>query len=169
MASISHNCPNISSFYKSKVVYFLGSSSLPLLQLQPYARPSRGGVISKHIRTRESSDLPKKGFERIVRKDVLTVPRCSGSSSSNSTDTIRIHEEGCSVDWTWSDHHWYWLEKWIGGNVVQLVLVLGLTVGWISTYIFRKRLESLTEAELEALLEQVEEEKRTLGSGEQVN
>ncbi|XP_057749092.1 uncharacterized protein LOC130968030 isoform X2 [Arachis stenosperma] len=67
------------------------------------------------------------------------------------------------------------------GNVVQLVLVLGLTVGWISTYIFRvsnkemtyaqqlrdyeskvmeKRLESLTEAELEALLEEIEEEKR---------
>ncbi|KAM1238779.1 hypothetical protein ACFX14_039461 [Malus domestica] len=70
------------------------------------------------------------------------------------------------------------------GNVVQLVLVLGLTIGWISTYIFRvsnkemtyaqqirdyeskvmeKRLEGLTEAELEALLEQVEEEKRRLG------
>ncbi|MED6156037.1 hypothetical protein PIB30_010962 [Stylosanthes scabra] len=67
------------------------------------------------------------------------------------------------------------------GNVVQLVLVLGLTIGWISTYIFRvsnkemtyaqqlrdyenkvmeKRLESLTEAELEALLEEIEEEKR---------
>lgn len=69
------------------------------------------------------------------------------------------------------------------GNVVQLVLVLGLTVGWVSTYIFRvsnkemtyaqqlrdyevkvmeKRLESLTEAEIAALLEQVEEEKRQL-------
>ncbi|XP_058732404.1 uncharacterized protein LOC131603944 isoform X2 [Vicia villosa] len=66
------------------------------------------------------------------------------------------------------------------GNVVQLVLVLGLTIGWISTYIFRvsnkemtyaqqlrdyeskvmeKRLESLTEAELEVLLQEVEEEK----------
>ncbi|XP_004503261.1 uncharacterized protein [Cicer arietinum] len=66
------------------------------------------------------------------------------------------------------------------GNVVQLVLVLGLTVGWISTYIFRvsnkemtyaqqlrdyeskvmeKRLESLTEAELQALLQEVEEDK----------
>ncbi|KAK1318244.1 hypothetical protein QJS10_CPB04g00523 [Acorus calamus] len=75
------------------------------------------------------------------------------------------------------------------GNVVQLVLVLGVTVGWISTYIFRvsnkemtyaqqlrqyekqvmeKRLEGLTEAELEALLEQVEEEKRRMGSGEKV-
>nr|KJB23285.1 hypothetical protein B456_004G090100 [Gossypium raimondii] len=76
------------------------------------------------------------------------------------------------------------------GNVVQLVMVLGLTVGWISTYIFRvsnkemtyaqqlrdykvkamqKRLEGLTEAKLEALLEQVEEEKQRQASGEQVN
>ncbi|PPD77979.1 hypothetical protein GOBAR_DD25091 [Gossypium barbadense] len=75
------------------------------------------------------------------------------------------------------------------GNVVQLVMVLGLTVGWISTYIFRvsnkemmyaqqlrdyevkamqKRLEVLTEAKLEALLEQVEEEKQRQASGEQV-
>nr|GMD16982.1 Inactive receptor-like protein kinase [Ipomoea batatas] len=75
------------------------------------------------------------------------------------------------------------------GNVVQLVLVLGLTVGWISTYVFRvsnkemtyaqqlrdyeskvmeKRLESLTEAELQALLEQVEEEKQSLAKGDQV-
>ncbi|KAF6163864.1 hypothetical protein GIB67_024719 [Kingdonia uniflora] len=76
------------------------------------------------------------------------------------------------------------------GNVVQLVLVLGLTIGWISTYIFRvsnkemtyaqqlrdyenkvmeKRLEGLTEAEVEELLEQVEEEKRRLNSGKKVN
>ncbi|KAG0463364.1 hypothetical protein HPP92_019433 [Vanilla planifolia] len=75
------------------------------------------------------------------------------------------------------------------GNVVQLVMVLGLTVGWISTYIFRvsnkdmtyaqqlrdyeskvleKRLESLSEADLEALLEQVDEEKRLLATDEQV-
>ncbi|KAJ6806498.1 uncharacterized protein M6B38_174805 [Iris pallida] len=74
------------------------------------------------------------------------------------------------------------------GNVVQLVLVLGLTVGWISTYMFRvsnkdmtyaqqlrdyeskvmeKRLEGLTEAELEALLEQVEEDKSRMASREQ--
>lgn len=69
------------------------------------------------------------------------------------------------------------------GNVVQLVIVLGMTVGWISTYMFRvankdmtyaqqlrdyekqvmeKRLESLSEAELQGLLEQVEEEKQRL-------
>eukprot|EP00246_Nothoceros_aenigmaticus_P001884 TRINITY_DN12571_c0_g1_i1.p1 TRINITY_DN12571_c0_g1~~TRINITY_DN12571_c0_g1_i1.p1 ORF type:complete len:236 (+),score=27.60 TRINITY_DN12571_c0_g1_i1:90-710(+) len=69
------------------------------------------------------------------------------------------------------------------GNAVQLIMVLGLTVGWISTYVFRvstkemtyakqlmdyedkvmkKRLEELPEAELEAMLAQVEEEKRRL-------
>ncbi|KAG8078221.1 hypothetical protein GUJ93_ZPchr0007g3631 [Zizania palustris] len=69
------------------------------------------------------------------------------------------------------------------GNAVQLVIVLGMTVGWISTYMFRvankdmtyaqqlrdyekqvmeKRLESLTEAELQVLIEQVEEEKQRL-------
>lgn len=30
------------------------------------------------------------------------------------------------------------------GNVVQLVLVLGLTVGWISTYIFRVSNKDMT-------------------------
>ncbi|XP_057537669.1 uncharacterized protein LOC130815271 [Amaranthus tricolor] len=76
------------------------------------------------------------------------------------------------------------------GNVVQLLVVLGMTVGWIFSYMFRvankdmtyaqqlrdyeskvmeKRLEGLTEAELQVLLEQVEEEKRSVGKGEQVN
>ncbi|XP_015699233.1 uncharacterized protein LOC102716174 [Oryza brachyantha] len=69
------------------------------------------------------------------------------------------------------------------GNAVQLIIVLGMTVGWISTYMFRvankdmtyaqqlrdyekqvmeKRLESLSEADLQVLLEQVEEEKQSL-------
>ncbi|CAN6443257.1 unnamed protein product [Victoria cruziana] len=74
------------------------------------------------------------------------------------------------------------------GNVVQLVVVLGLTIGWISTYMFRvsnkemtyaqqlrdyenkvmqKRLEGLSEAELEELIAQVEEEKQQLSGSEQ--
>ncbi|KAL2643868.1 hypothetical protein R1flu_011455 [Riccia fluitans] len=69
------------------------------------------------------------------------------------------------------------------GNAVQLIMVLGLTVGWISSYVFRvsnkdmtyakqlkdyenkvmqKRLEELPEAELESMLAQIEEEKRIL-------
>lgn len=76
------------------------------------------------------------------------------------------------------------------GNVVQLVVVLGMTIGWILTYMFRvankdmtyakqlrdyeskvmqKRLEGLTEAELQVLLEQVEEEKRRLANSDQLN
>ncbi|CAL1368951.1 unnamed protein product [Linum trigynum] len=75
------------------------------------------------------------------------------------------------------------------GNVVEVLLVLGLTVGWIFSYIFRvsnkemtyakqlrdyeykvmeKRLDSLTEAEIAALLEQVEEEKRRLGDKDKI-
>ncbi|KAL2945196.1 Uroporphyrinogen decarboxylase [Bienertia sinuspersici] len=75
------------------------------------------------------------------------------------------------------------------GNVVQLLVVLGMTIGWISTYMFRvaskdmtyaqqlrdyenkvmeKRIEGLTEAELQVLLEQVEEEKRQVANGEKV-
>ncbi|KAL3696993.1 hypothetical protein R1sor_011069 [Riccia sorocarpa] len=69
------------------------------------------------------------------------------------------------------------------GNAVQLIMVLGLTIGWIASYVFRvsnkdmtyakqlkdyenkvmqKRLEELPEAELEAMLAQIEEEKRIL-------
>lgn len=69
------------------------------------------------------------------------------------------------------------------GNAVQLIMVLGLTLGWISSYVFRvstkdmtyakqlkdyenkvmeKRLQELPEAELEAMLAQAEEDKRRL-------
>ena len=33
------------------------------------------------------------------------------------------------------------------GNVVQLVMVLGLTIGWISTYIFRVSNKEMTYAQ----------------------
>ncbi|CAN1180241.1 hypothetical protein LINPERHAP2_LOCUS34667 [Linum perenne] len=75
------------------------------------------------------------------------------------------------------------------GNIVEVILVLGLTVGWIYSYIFRvsnkemtyaqqlrdyeykvmeKRFESLTEAEIAALMEQVEEEKRRISDKDKV-
>ncbi|KAF3608964.1 hypothetical protein DY000_02050193 [Brassica cretica] len=86
----------------------------------------------------------------------------------------------CSTSWNWT-FLYVGVDPLQAGNAVQLILVLGLTLGWISTYIFRvgnkemtyaqqlrdyesqvmqKRLESLSEAELEALMEQVDEEKR---------
>eukprot|EP00262_Sarcandra_glabra_P004184 TRINITY_DN1516_c0_g1_i1.p1 TRINITY_DN1516_c0_g1~~TRINITY_DN1516_c0_g1_i1.p1 ORF type:complete len:215 (+),score=37.68 TRINITY_DN1516_c0_g1_i1:115-759(+) len=149
-------------------------------------------------------------FTVTLRKEFFTVPRCTGSSSPDgSQDDSKSPSDQTKVPFGYtrkdvlliglgvtaigvglkSGLEFVGVDPLQAGNVIQLVLVLGLTVGWISTYIFRvsnkdmtyakqlrdyeikvmeKRLEGLTEAELEALLEQVEEEKRQLASGEQV-
>lgn len=101
-------------------------------------------------------------------------------------DAVWIHEEGCSVDRSWSYCTWYrarewpwgnprikkqimkvlyslcvwlwvrllsWTVQYVGvdplqaGNAVQLILVLGLTLGWISTYIFRVGNKEMTYAQ----------------------
>jgi hypothetical protein len=75
------------------------------------------------------------------------------------------------------------VDSLVAGNIIQITFVLGLTVLWIFSYIFRvankemtyvkqlktyeeevmkKRLEELPEAELENMLAAVEEEKRRL-------
>lgn len=72
------------------------------------------------------------------------------------------------------------------GSVVQLVVVLGLCVAWTGSYVWRvgnkemtyvqqlkdyedavmkKRLEGMPEAELEAMLAEIEEEKQRLQQG----
>lgn len=145
-----------------------------------------------------------------IRNKTFGVPRSTGSSSSNDNAEdpgASPNQEKVPFGYTRKDVlligvgltvvgvglkyglEFVGVDPLQAGNVVQLVLVLGLTVGWISTYIFRvsnkdmtyakqlrdyenkvmqKRIEGLTEAELQALLEQVEEEKRRLASGEQV-
>ncbi|GAB4850517.1 hypothetical protein Ancab_029827 [Ancistrocladus abbreviatus] len=133
---------------------------------------SNGSPSSNHIKD-DTSDQTKAPFG-YTRKDVLLI----GVGVTAIGVGLKSGLEYAGVDPLQS------------GNVVQLVVVLGLTVGWISTYIFRvsnkemtyaqqlrdyenkvmqKRLESLTEAELEALLEQVEEEKGRSANGEQVS
>ncbi|PWA73226.1 hypothetical protein CTI12_AA167530 [Artemisia annua] len=145
-----------------------------------------------------------KEFNGFISKKMTRItPRCSNSpgsdgatdESSNKTkvpfgynrkDVIFI---GLGVTFFGiglkSGLEYFGVDPLQAGNVVQLVLVLGLTLGWISTYLFRvsnkemtyaqqlrdyemkvmeKRLEGLSEAELEALLEQVEEEKRVASS-----
>ncbi|XP_040366346.1 uncharacterized protein LOC112178956 isoform X3 [Rosa chinensis] len=184
MASLPHgNTANCSLLCERGPVSFMGISALPLTQLRVRAFDGsvRGRAITHSLCRKETSPFWGKGSDRIhnmmSKKVVINIPRNSNSSNSNG-------EEDNSPD----------KAKFVGvdplqaGNVVQLVLVLGLTIGWISTYIFRvsnkemtyaqqlrdyesavmeKRLEGLTEAELEALLEQVDEEKRRLG--EKVN
>ncbi|GFQ05360.1 hypothetical protein PHJA_002680100, partial [Phtheirospermum japonicum] len=149
-------------------------------------------------------------FSSISKKLRSTIPRCSGSSGSSGDKDETSNQNKTPFGYSRKDVlliglgvtvagvglksglEYLGVDPLQAGNVVQLVLVLGLTVGWISTYIFRvsnkemtyaqqlrdyegkvmqKRLESLTEAEIQALLEQVEEEKRSLaggGGGEQV-
>mmetsp|Transcript_37582 Transcript_37582/g.106145 ORF Transcript_37582/g.106145 Transcript_37582/m.106145 type:complete len:93 (-) Transcript_37582:234-512(-) len=72
------------------------------------------------------------------------------------------------------------MEPGIAGNYVQLIVILGLMLGWCSTYLFRvankemtyvkqledyetavmqKRMEEMPETELEKMLEDLEEEK----------
>ncbi|KAL1553683.1 hypothetical protein AAHA92_14330 [Salvia divinorum] len=139
------------------------------------------------------------------KKSISTIPRCSGSSNLSEDETSNSEKKpfgysrkdviligvGLTVVGIGlkSGLEYLGVDPLQAGNVVQLVLVLGLTLGWISTYIFRvsnkemtyaqqlrdyedkvmqKRLESLTEAEIEALLQQVEEEKQRVAGEEQV-
>ncbi|CAK9158643.1 unnamed protein product [Ilex paraguariensis] len=207
MASVNING---SILCKRRTIPLVGNSSLPFLQ--PRSRDIQSsmneGFIRQSLFRKETTPFPRNASHNMrAKKEIVTVPR---SSPSNSTGSTEESSDQIKVPFGYSRKDvlliglgvtiaGYGLKtglEFIGvdplqaGNVVQLVLVLGLTVGWISTYIFRvsnkemtyaqqlrdyedkvmqKRLEGLTEAELEALLEQVEEEKRRVTSGEQIN
>ncbi|KAL5748757.1 hypothetical protein ACOSQ2_026054 [Xanthoceras sorbifolium] len=177
--------------------YFVGISALPIsLHL-------RGRVISQRLYRKENPIFPKKAFNNMMsNRGKFTIPRSSNSNSSGTKDDssdqtktpfgysrkdvlligLGITVLGVGLK---SGLEFIGVDPLQAGNVVQLVIVLGLTFGWVATYIFRvsnkemtyaqqlrdyenkvmeKRLEGLSEAELEALLEQVEEEKRRLAS-----
>ncbi|XP_068306369.1 uncharacterized protein [Pyrus communis] len=203
------NTPSCSLACGRRPNSLLGISALPLMQLKvrDFHGLLRGKVMIHSLYRNETSLLRGEGSNSInhiiPKKAILTIPRCSSSSDSNgseddSSDQAKKKPFGYSrkdvlligVGVTAigiglkSGLEFAGVDPLQAGNVVQLVLVLGLTIGWISTYIFRvsnkemtyaqqirdyeskvmeKRLEGLTEAELEALLEQVEEEKRRLG------
>ncbi|PWA73227.1 hypothetical protein CTI12_AA167530 [Artemisia annua] len=183
------------------LMYLAGSSNsfllLLLLLLPERVLPYKFSSTRNHV-------YSAKEFNGFISKKMTRItPRCSNSpgsdgatdESSNKTkvpfgynrkDVIFI---GLGVTFFGiglkSGLEYFGVDPLQAGNVVQLVLVLGLTLGWISTYLFRvsnkemtyaqqlrdyemkvmeKRLEGLSEAELEALLEQVEEEKRVASS-----
>ncbi|KAG7023331.1 hypothetical protein SDJN02_14356 [Cucurbita argyrosperma subsp. argyrosperma] len=142
-----------------------------------FARETR---TSRQLSKKEVLDFPRKGFFA-TRKVVLTVPWDSSSSNTSSSKDDPTNKSEARKISVFAGY-----DPMQAGNVVQLVLVLGLTLGWISTYMFRvsskdmtyaqqlrdyedkvmqKRLESLTEAELMTLLEQVDEEKSPSTSG----
>ncbi|KAL5052371.1 hypothetical protein RYX36_033053 [Vicia faba] len=194
------------SYTKSCISY----SALPFFQrrgLQPASSPSHhtvnfsGTFIPQCLNGNTSFTLTRKRLSaKFSKNDRFSIPRnTTSSSSSNSTDDDTSNQTkktpfgysrkdviliGLGVTFLGiglkAGLEYVGVDPLQAGNVVQLVLVLGLTIGWISTYIFRvsnkemtyaqqlrdyeskvmeKRLESLTEAELEVLLQEVEEEK----------
>ncbi|KAG5604286.1 hypothetical protein H5410_025778 [Solanum commersonii] len=190
---------------KSRVSSLMSISSFPLMQ--PRIRPEIT-YSQRHLRVGTSSLLRNVSHKMGMKKVPRMITKAS-SEPSGSSDGALGQDKACFTPFGYtrkdvlliglgvtllgvglkSGLEYLGFDPLQAGNVVQLVLVLGLTVGWISTYIFRvsnkemtyaqqlryyeskvmeKRLESLTEAELQVLLEQVEEEKTRLTSGEEV-
>ncbi|CAK8564391.1 unnamed protein product [Lathyrus sativus] len=189
------------AYIKSCSSYF----ALPFFQrrgLPPSSSPFNviGTFIPQCLNGNATFTLtPKRLSSKFSKNERLSIPRSTTSSSSNSTDDDTSSKTkktpfgysrkdviliGLGVTFLGiglkSGLEYVGVDPLQAGNVVQLVLVLGLTIGWISTYIFRvsnkemtyaqqlrdyeskvmeKRLESLTEAELEVLLQEIEEEK----------
>ncbi|KNA09605.1 hypothetical protein SOVF_151840 [Spinacia oleracea] len=157
--------------------------------------------INSQILDKKDASLKKIccSNKRLLRSRFL-VTRCSGGSSS-SNDTLEESSSQTKVPFGYSRKdvlliglgvtafgvglksglEFVGVDPLQAGNVVQLLVVLGMTVGWISSYMIRvaskdmtyakqlrdyegkvmeKRLEGLTEAEIQVLIEQVEEEKR---------
>ncbi|CAN8269143.1 unnamed protein product [Cochlearia groenlandica] len=183
MASLPYGIPNLCRSQE-----FLSKSSVRILPFGPQIKGGRWRATNKVLLHRSSSSS-------IERRMICRV-------SSNSTETeqdsatktkktpfgytrkdviligVGVTALGIGLE---TGLEYVGVDPLQAGNAVQLILVLGLTLGWISTYIFRvgnkemtyaqqlrdyesqvmqKRLESLSEAELEALMEQVDEEKR---------
>ncbi|CAA0837197.1 Unknown protein [Striga hermonthica] len=185
----------------------MGISCFPYQELRK--RPSHGCLkVTEPIYSRKLSTIGASPFTKSAyfssKKLISTLPRCSGPTGSSGEKDKSSNQDKTPFGYTRKDVlligigvtvagiglksglEYVGIDPLQAGNVVQLVLVLGLTVGWISTYIFRvsnkemtyaqqlrdyedkvmqKRLESLTEAEIEALFEQVEEEKKSLARG----
>ncbi|KAJ9162655.1 hypothetical protein P3X46_022411 [Hevea brasiliensis] len=207
MTSLLHGNPNCNILCGNRAISYVGISTIPLLRLG--AGDFQGRLISQNFYRSVTFSFPREGSSSMMSKKVkFIIPRSSSSSDSSSNEDDSSDQDKTPFGYTRKDVlligigvtvlgiglksglEFAGVDSLQAGNVVQLVLVLGLTVGWISTYIFRvsnkemtyaqqlrdyenkvmqKRLEGLTEAELEALLEQVEEEKKRLANGEQIN
>ncbi|KAK8337634.1 hypothetical protein V6Z12_A09G198000 [Gossypium hirsutum] len=144
--------PSLLHVHPNKPIPFLGISAFPLLL------PSTKSTTASFIRDpqilhrKEASLFLQNELNNTRSKKLVSfAPRCSGSTnSSDSKDQTKT-----PFGYTRKD---------------VLLIGLGVTVAGVGLKSgLEKRLEGLTEAELEALLEQVEEEKQRQASGEQVN
>ncbi|QCD85456.1 uncharacterized protein LOC114177744 [Vigna unguiculata] len=203
MAYVAYGNANCNSLFQKFARIHVGISALPFFQLGVNSCTvfNRGTVIPLCLNRKRSFALSENRFNcKLPKKERFSILTSRNSSNpSGSTDENSKETEKTPFGYTRKDVlliglgitllgiglksglEFAGVDSLQAGNVVQLVLVLGLTVGWIFTYVFRvsnkemtyaqqlrdyeskvmeKRLESLTEAELQALLEEVEEEKR---------
>lgn len=206
MASLQHIIPSGTILCQKGKTLNLGISALPFC-LPRSRRSSQDRVGLQSLSVKENTLFPRKRSNLISKEVTFRIPRSSNSSDSIGSDDGSSTEGKTQFGYSRKDViligvgvtlagfglesglEYFGVDPLQAGNVVQLVLVLGLTLGWISTYIFRvsnkdmtyvqqlrdyedkvmqKRLEGLTESELEALLEQVEEEKTRLATRKQI-
>ncbi|XP_026413140.1 uncharacterized protein LOC113308905 [Papaver somniferum] len=202
--STSSSGYGFSSESRATPTFKLFRPSSLLVNTLPRRVTSRGPYSKNFSFSRSSRDSSRS------RTTFSVIPRSSGSSSSGGSEDEPKDSDKTKVEFGYSRKdvlligvgvtllgvglksglEFAGVDPLQAGNVVQLVLVLGLTLGWISTYIFRvsnkemtyvqqlrdyedkvleKRIEGLTEAELVVLLEQVEEEKQQrLAKGKKV-
>ncbi|XP_022854421.1 uncharacterized protein LOC111375769 [Olea europaea var. sylvestris] len=123
-------------------------------------------VISQSFFLSGASVFPKEtSCGLIIKKVRSSIPRCSDASNSSGGKDESSNQQKTPFGYTRKDvlliglgvtRAGIGLERgleFIGvdplqaGNVVQLVLVLGLTVGWIYTYIFRVSNKEMTYAQ----------------------
>jgi hypothetical protein len=138
-------------------------------------------------------DVKSRGRHSVRASGASTSPRCESESNTEKEKTpfgytrkdvigigLGLIGFGFALKY---GLQFFGVDEIKAGNAVQLIMVLGLTVGWISTYVFRvsskemtyakqlkeyenkvmqKRLEEMPEAELESMLAQIEEDKRIL-------
>ncbi|XP_031282024.1 uncharacterized protein LOC116140540 [Pistacia vera] len=154
---------NFSGLCKIPTSSFHGVS-LPRL---PPLLHMRGRVVSQSLYRKENYNFPRKRFGDIMSNRVrLTIPR----SSSNSSDSNSSKDESSGQNKTpfgysrkdvlliglgitaigyglKSGLEFVGVDSLQAGNVVELVIVLGLTLGWVSTYIFRVSNKEMTYAQ----------------------
>ncbi|XVF09439.1 hypothetical protein REPUB_Repub07fG0092600 [Reevesia pubescens] len=131
---------------------FVGISAFPFLPTSsPTASFISGTAVSQILYRKGTSLFLQNGLKNTRSKKLISLaPRCSPSSNSNDNKD----QTKTPFGYTRKD---------------VLLIGIGVTLAGVGLKSgLEKRLEGLTEAELEALLEQVEEEKQRQASGEQI-
>ncbi|XP_029127283.1 uncharacterized protein LOC109799593 isoform X2 [Cajanus cajan] len=163
MAYVTHGNANCNSLFLKFPISHTAISALPFLQPPvKYCTPfNRGTLIPQCLNGKRTFTLSDKRFNwNFSKKETFSIPRSSNSSNEPSNETektpfgytrkdvlligLGVTLLGIGLK---SGLEFAGVDSLQAGNVVQLVLVLGLTVGWISTYVFRVSNKEMTYAQ----------------------